>query len=413
MRRAEEAAALAQQLVTAGVDIGVLMRAAEDDALDGRTIRLDGKPRLNFASCGYLGLELDPRLREAARAAVTRYGTQFSSSRAYLEAPAYPVVESLLGEMFGGHALLTPTTTIGHHIALPVLIEQDDAVLVDTQVHHSVQSVLPQVRELGAHVALVPHNNMRLLEHKIERAAPTHRKVWYLADGVYSMFGDQAPVPELAALLARHEQLHLYMDDSHGIGWSGTHGHGPTLDVLTDHDRVIVIGSLNKSFAGAGAALVLPTAELKQRMRVLGGPSIFSGPVQPPMLGALLASARIHLSPELDERQAALRARIALFNRLMHEFELPLASNAPTPIFHVTIGLPEAATEVARQLFDDGIYTSLAVFPAVPVKKAGLRITLTLHNSPEDISTLAHALARHVPRALPTPLPELEPDLAG
>lgn len=412
MRHAAQAAELAEQLVSAGVDIGVLMRAAEDDTLDGRTILLDGKPRLNFASCGYLGLELDPRLQEAARAAVTRYGTQFSSSRAYLEAPAYPAVESLLSEMFGGHALLTPTTTIGHHIALPVLIDPHDAVLVDAQVHHGVQSVLPQLRELGADVTLVPHNNMLLLEHKIKRAAPAHRKVWYLADGVYSMFGDPAPIPELAALLARHEQLHLYVDDSHGIGWSGRHGHGPTLDMLTGHDRVIVIGSLNKSFGGAGAALVLPTAELKQRMRVLGGPSIFSGPVQPPMLGALLTSARIHLSPELDDLQAALRERIALFNSLMHEFKLPLASDALTPIFHLTIGLPEAATKAVRQLFDDGIYTSLAVFPAVPVKKAGLRITLTLHNSPQDIHTLAHALARHVPRAQPAPPPELEPDLA-
>ncbi|HEY2697886.1 MAG TPA: aminotransferase class I/II-fold pyridoxal phosphate-dependent enzyme [Pseudonocardiaceae bacterium] len=399
MRRNHEAAALTEQFVSAGVDIGVLMRAAEDDVLDGRTIRLDGKPRLNFASCGYLGLELDPRLREAACAAVIRYGTQFSSSRAYLEAPAYPLVEQLLGEMFGGHALLAPSTTLGHHIALPVLIDEEDAVLVDAQVHHSVQSVLPPVRELGADVEMLPHNNMRLLERKIERAAPTHRKVWYLADGVYSMFGDPAPVPELAALLDRHEQLHLYMDDSHGIGWSGRHGHGPTSDMLAGHDRVIVIGSLNKSFAGAGAALVLPTAELKQRMRVLGGPSIFSGPIQPPMLGALLASARIHLSPELDERQTALRERIELCTNLMREFDLPLASDAPTPICHVTVGLPEAATEVVRRLFDDGIYTSLAVFPAVPVKKAGLRITLTLHNTPDDIRTLVHALARHLPHS--------------
>ena len=399
MRRNQEAAALTEQFVTSGVDIGVLMRAAEDDVLDGRTIRLDGSQKLNFSSCGYLGLELDPRLREAACAAVIRYGTQFSSSRAYLEAPAYPLVEALLGEMFGGHALLTPSTTIGHHTALPVLIDEEDAVLVDQQVHHSVQSVLPQVRELGADVELVPHNNMRLLERKIERAAPAHRKVWYLADGVYSMFGDPAPVPELAALLDRHEQLHLYMDDSHGIGWSGRHGHGPTADVLAGHDRVIVIGSLNKSFAGAGAALVLPTAELKQRMRVLGGPSIFSGPIQPPMLGALLASARIHLSPEIDERQAALRERIELCTDLIRESGLELASDARTPIFHVTVGLPEAATEVVRGLFDEGIYTSLAVFPAVPVKKAGLRITLTLHNTPDDIRTLVDALARHVPRS--------------
>ena len=398
MRGAQEAAALAEQIITAGVDAGLLMRSAEDETFDGRTIRLAGRPRLNFGSCGYLGLELDPRLRAAVCAAVIRYGTQFSSSRAYLEAPAYPLVERLLGEMFGGHALLTPSTTLGHHTALPVLIGDEDAVLVDKQVHHSAQSVLPHVRELGATVELLPHNDMARLEGEIERVAPTHRKVWYLADGVYSMFGDLAPLPELAALLQRHEQLHLYMDDSHGVGWCGRHGHGPTADVLAGHDRVVVAGSLNKSFGAAGAALVLPTAELKQRMRVLGGPSIFSGPIQPPMLGAVLASVRIHLSPELAVRQAALRERIDLCTDLMREFDLPLANDTPAPIRHITIGLPEAAMDVAKRLLDEGIYTDLAVFPAVPVKKAGLRMTITLHNTPDDIRTLVHALARHVPR---------------
>lgn len=363
MRGAREAAALAEQVITAGVDAGVLMRSAEDDVLDGRTIRLDGRSLLNFGSCGYLGLELDPRLREAVCAAVIRYGTQFSSSRAYLEAPAYPLAESLLGEMFGGHVVITPSTTLGHHTALPVLIDEQDAVLVDQQVHHSVQSVLPQIRDLGASVKLVPHNNMARLEQQIGQLAATYRTVWYLADGVYSMFGDFAPLPELAGLLARHEQLRLYLDDSHGIGWCGRHGHGPSLDVLAGHDRVVVVGSLNKSFGAAGAALVLPTAELKQRMRVLGGPSIFSGPVQPPMLGAIVASARIHLSPELALRQAALRERIELCTDLMREFDLPLVSDTPTPVRHVTIGTPEAATDVAQRLFKEGIYTNLAVSP--------------------------------------------------
>jgi 7-keto-8-aminopelargonate synthetase-like enzyme len=396
MRDAREAMALAEQFISDGLDAGILMRSAEDEVLDGRTVRLSGRPRLNFGSCGYLGLELDPRLREAACAAVIRYGTQFSSSRAYLEAPAYPIVEALLGKMFGGHALLVPTT-LGHHIALPVLIGAGDAVLVDMQAHQSIQSVLPRIRELGATVVLQPHNHMGRLDREIERLAANHRAVWYLADGVYSMYGDLAPLPELAALLARHEQLHLYLDDSHGIGWSGRHGHGVGTDSFAGHERVVVIGSLNKSFGAAGAALVLPTEQLKLRMRVLGGPSIFSGPIQPPMLGAALASARIHLSPEIDERQAALRERIELCGTLLREHGLPLAHDAPTPIYHVVVGLPEATTQAARSLFDKGIYTNLAVFPAVPEKKAGLRMTITVHHTEDDIHTLVRALADVVP----------------
>ena len=214
------------------------------------------------------------------------------------------------------------------------------------------------------------------------------------------MFADLAPFEELAALAERHEQLHLYIDDSHGVGWAGRHGRGPALERIGHHERLVVAGSLNKSFAAAGGALIFPTAELKRRVRLLGGPMIFSGPIQPPMLGAALASAAIHLSPELEERQAALRERVQLCTELLQEFCLPLASDELTPIRYVTLGLPAAAQEMAARLLDDGFYVNIAQFPAVPMKQAGVRITLTLHHRPEDIRALVEALSRHMSTAL-------------
>ncbi|MFI9503752.1 aminotransferase class I/II-fold pyridoxal phosphate-dependent enzyme [Nocardia sp. NPDC052566] len=397
MRTEPEISTLTEDLAAAGLADGLLMRSAEDDALDGRTVRLDGRSLLNFGACGYLGLELDARLRKAAIAAVMRYGTQFASSRAYLEAPAYPLLERLLGDMFDGHVLVAPSTTLAHFTALPVVVGTADAVIFDRQVHHSVQSVAPQLNARGTTLEFVPHNDLVRLERAIERLAAAHERVWYLADGVYSMFGDLAPLPALAALLRRFEQLHLYMDDSHGIGWSGRHGHGPTLDLLAGHERVVVAASLNKSFAAAGAALVLRSAAMKKRLRILGGPAVFSGPIQPPMLGAAVASAHIHLGPELAERQAALRARIELCTSLMLEAGLPLANSSISPIRHVTFGHPDIAREVGRHLLAEGIYTNLAIFPAVPLRQAGLRVTITLHHRPDDIHALVDALARHCP----------------
>src|SRR5438093_6668755 len=326
-------------MLTEAASRGLLLRTPDDAPLDGRTVSLDGRPRLNFGSCSYLGLELDPRMREGVCAAVMRYGTQFSSSRSYLSAPPYPELEALLAEMFGGHVLVAPSTSLGHLAALPVLVESGDAVVLDQQVHQSVHMATNQLRVQGTAVEVIRHNRMDQLEEAIERLAGRHRRVWYFADGVYSMFADLAPFDELAALLERHEQLHLYVDDSHGVGWAGVHGRGPALDHLGARERLVVAASLNKSFAAAGGALVFPTAELKRRVRTVGGPMIFSGPVQPPMLGAALASARIHLSSELEQRQAALRERIHLCTELLEEFCLPLASHGTTPIRYVTLGL--------------------------------------------------------------------------
>lgn len=400
LRTPEERLALLDRTMSEVAERGLILRTPDDEPLDGRTIALEGRSLLNFGSCSYLGLELDPRMREAVVDAVMRYGTQFSSSRTYLSAPPYLELETRLEQMFGGHVVLAPTTTLGHLAALPVLVESGDAVILDQLVHHSVQVAANQLRAQGTTVELIRHNRMDRLETMIERLASRHRRIWYLADGVYSMFADVAPFDELTQLLERHEQLHLYVDDSHGVGWAGRHGRGPALEHMGMPERLVVAASLNKSFASAGGALIFPTAELKRRVRLLGGPMIFSGPIQPPMLGAALASAAIHLSPEIEQRQAALHERIRLCTELLQEFCLPLAADDVTPIRYVTLGLPAAAQEMAARLLDDGFYVNIAQFPAVPMKQAGVRITLTLHHRPEDIRALVEALSRHVETAL-------------
>ncbi len=400
MPTAEERLAILDDVMTEAAGKGLLQRTPDDEVLDGRTVVLDGRRQINFGSCSYLGLELDPRMRQAVCDAVMRYGTQFSSSRAYLSSPQYAELEALLGEMFGGHVLVTPTTSLGSLATLPVLIESGDAVILDQQVHASVQTAASQLRLKGTTVEMIRHSRMDRLEQMIERLAPRHERIWYLADGVYSMFADYAPFGELAALLERHERLHLYIDDSHGVGWAGRHGRGPALDALGMHPRLVVAASLNKSFAAAGGAIVFPDAELRRRVRTCGGPMIFSGPIQPPLLGAAIASARIHLSGELPALQDALRERVELFDELMEEFCLPLATRDVTPIRYVPLGLPAVAHDVIQNLLADGFYTNLGTFPAVPMKHAGVRITLTLHHRLQDIRALVEALARHVPAAL-------------
>ncbi len=386
---------LLDSFVTTTAGAGLVHRSAEDAILTGRTIRVGGRDLLQFGSCSYLGLELDERLTRAACRAAEQYGTQFSSSRSYVSAPLYEELEARLEEMLGGATLVTPSTTLGHLAALPALVHEHDALLLDHQVHHSVQMAVQVARGEGCHVELIPHDDLATLEERARELAPRHRRVWILADGVYSMFGDLAPVAALWALAEKVPNLWLYVDDAHGLGWSGERGCGTVLSRAPLHERVIVATSLNKSFAAAGGCLVFGDPEQCRRVRTVGGPMIFSGPVQPPMLGVGIASAELHLSPELPGLQAELRTRIEESTRLLQELGLPLVSSDRTPIRFVGVGLPRVARNLAARLMADGFYTNISHFPAVPMKQAGIRFTLTRHQRPDDLAALADAFARH------------------
>ncbi len=377
-------------------DRGLMFRTVEDETVDGRTMHLDGKPFVTFGSGSYLGLELRPELREGAIEATRRYGTQFPSSRAYVSAPLYAELEGLLQEICGAPALVAQNTSMAHQNVLPILIDERDAVVLDQQVHFSVQYAANQVRLQGTTVEMIRHNRMDQLEDAIRRLAPRHRKVWYLADGVYSMFGDLAPLDALERLLASYGQLHLYLDDAHGMSWYGPKGQGYVLTHLPGHERVVVSLSLNKSFAAAGGAVVITDPELRRRVTLSSGPMIYSGPIQPPMLGAAVASARLHLTPVLGELQQRLRDRISLCNALLDERRVPIVAPTTVPIRFVGLGLPDAAFRTSRAMLDDGFFMNTATFPLIPMRKAGLRFTVTALHEEKDVRAFADALARRV-----------------
>ena len=384
--------------VAAGTALGMLLLQAEDESLDGRHLLIGGRRLLAFTSCSYLGLELDPRLIEGTVDAVRRYGAQFSASRTYVSAPAYEELEALLTQMFGGPVMTAPCTSLAHLTTLPALVGEQDALLLDQHVHESVQMAAAQLPLQGTTVERVGHSDVDQVESRVRALAPHHERIWYCCDGIYSMLGDYAPIAELLALLGTYEQLHLYIDDAHGIGWSGPRGSGTVLSRLPSRERVFVAVSLNKSFGAAGGAVVFPSAELRDRVRLHGGPTRYSGPIQPPMLGAALASARIHLSEELPCLQEELRERLHRRNELAREWDLPLVSSGDVPLGYLRLGSPRLAQDLAQGLLEAGIYTNVASFPAVPPNAAGVRFSLTRHHSLDDVRCLLARVAELLPR---------------
>jgi 7-keto-8-aminopelargonate synthetase-like enzyme len=389
-----ERQALAAENWTLARSRGLVCRFAEDERFDGRTITLDGRALVNFGSCSYLGLETDARLKMAACEAVLRYGVQFSSSRAYVAAPLYREFEQLLSEMAGGApVVLAPTTSLAHLSALPVLVGERDAVLYDIQVHASVQAALPELRLRGVPCEPVRHNQLDRLEQRVQALSARHDRVFYLCDGIYSMHGDVLDVAGLFALLERQPSLFAYVDDAHGVGWSGSRGAGTVLGRRSIHPRMLVVLGLAKSFGAAGGAIVLPEPELAERMLTCGRSLIFSGPVQPAQLGAGIASAKIHLSDELPILQQRLADRIQAFDRALLRERVPVVHSEHSPIRFVPIGDERAAIDLASSLLARGHYVNVAYYPAVPRRRAGIRVVLNTHQTLIDLQNLVVDIA--------------------
>jgi hypothetical protein len=193
------------------------------------------------------------------------------------------------------------------------------------------------------------------------------------------------------------------VDDAHGTSWTGRHGRGHALARLhgPERARTVVALSLNKSFAAGGGALVLPDEATRRRVRHTAAPLLFTGPLQPPTLGAALASARIHLSPELARLQAELRERVGHANRRCRELGLPLLfPDQTTPIRFIGLGPRGASIAMTSHLKERGLLASCALFPAVPAHQTGIRFSITRHHTPEDVERLLVEIARFLPEAL-------------
>lgn len=372
-----------------GAELGFSHQLIEDDKFRGDLIKLDGRDLVNFGLASYLGLNDDPRLNDAAIDAINRYGNAYSSSIAYTALPLYGELRERLTTMLGGSVVVAGTTTLAHMAALPTIVARDDLVLVDTLAHASIHSVLPTLRTLGAEVRRVPHNDLDRVASRVEA---TSRRVWYLIDGLYSMHGDTAPAEDLRLLLETNDNLWVYCDDAHSLGWSGTTGRGQHLERSGWHERLVMTFGLSKSFGSLGGVVAASNDALIRDIGLAGGPLVFGGPLPPASLAAGIASADIHLSDELPLLQSELLERIRLVNRYSREIGLPLSGYEETPLWFVEFGGAMTTASVAARLRNDGFFLNVAVHPVVPRGCAGVRLAVTRYHSKQQIVGMLDSL---------------------
>jgi 7-keto-8-aminopelargonate synthetase-like enzyme len=384
----------AQKLLTESMShaesLGVVQGHFTDHCLNGQTVKVFNKDLYHFANCSYLGLELDPRIKEAAKDAIDRYGVQFSCSKTYLSSQLYEILEDKLSQIFNKPVIVPPTTSLGHISWIPNVVHKNDAVIMDQQVHRSVQNAVMIAKANGTTVEIVRHNRMDLLEDKIIELSKNYQKIWYMADGVYSMFGDVAPVQELYDLMDRYEQFNLYVDDAHGMSWTGENGQGYFLSQMSYfHEKLCLITSLCKGFGTNGAVMIFANEAQKAMIKYVGSTLIFSGPLPPASLAAGIVSADIHLSEEINFRQEVLHEKMQFFVDKSNALNLPLVRQDLSPICFIGTGSnPNHSIDIAHDLQKDGFFVNASTFPIVPLKNAGLRITLNVNCADETINNL-------------------------
>jgi 7-keto-8-aminopelargonate synthetase-like enzyme len=368
----------------------------------GRIIGVAGREVVNFGCDSFLGLDQDPRVREAIERGVRDWGAHNGASRAFASVRPNVVAEEKLAAWLGTEAtLMYPSVTLANLGALPGLVGKQDLLVIDEQAHNSIQEGARIARANGTPVAHFAHCDPVALRKVLDNA-PNYRCAVVAIDGVYSMSGELPPLAALNEVCMARRGV-LYVDDAHATGVIGTQGRGTVKDALGNYDNALVVGSLSKGFSCLGAFIGC-TREMQQLLKMRSNTWIFGGPVPPPYLEAVCVVCDILASPEYG----------VLINKLrnnLHQLTSGLRSQGlvvlggQTPIVSVLVGEEEATLKAGNYLFEQGYYVQSVVFPAVPYHAGVLRIQLNANHTPAAIAGLLEAISG-LSRCLPLPRAE-------
>ena len=348
---------------------------------------VNGQPVLSFCSNDYLGLASHPEVIAAFQRGANEYGV--GSGAAHLingHTRAHQALEEELAAFCGfDRALLFSTGYMANLGAVGALVGRGDAVFED-RLNHA--SLLDAGLLSGAHFKRYPHNDCAALAQQL--AASSAQEKLILTDGVFSMDGDLAPLPELAALARQHDAW-LMVDDAHGLGILGKNGRG-TLEHfgLSAHEVPILMGTLGKALGTAGA-FVAGSNDLIEWLIQAARTYIYTTA----MPAALAEATRASLGLVDNEawRREHLRELIAHFKTGAQQLGLNLMPS-DTPIQPILIGEASEATRLSNQLFESGIHVTAIRPPTVPQGSARLRVTFSAAHSLHDVDELLHQLAR-------------------
>ena len=348
------------------------------DGANEAWVTIEGNRVLNLCSNNYLGFANDERLRTAAKAAIDEYGVGPGAVRSIAGTQRIHLdLERRIAAFKGTDAALSLQSGLYANLAtIPLLMGKGDVLFTD-ELNHA--SIIDGVRLTKAQRVIFPHKDMRGLEEKLEEHKNIPKKL-IITDGVFSMDGDVAPLPQIVELAERYGAM-VMVDDAHGEGVLGRSGRG-----IVDHfglqGRVdIEAGTMSKAF-GVMGGYVAGSAKLTEYVRQRARPFLFSSASTPADVAGCIAA--IAILEESDEPVRKLWANGDYFKAKLQELGFD-TGESDTPITPVMLGEADTAWSFSRQLFEEGVFATAIAFPTVPRSKARIRAMLSAAHSQDDL----------------------------
>jgi len=364
----------------------------------GPLMEVEGAEKVMLGSNNYLGLTGDERVKQAARDALERYGTGLTGSR-FLNGttPLHVELELELAQWMGTEDVIVFTT--GHQAnvgCLGTILGPSDTVICDSADH---ASILDGVKISGAKLRPFRHNQMPKLERMLERAADDGGGVLVVVDGVFSMEGDVCDLPRIVELCQGYG-ARLMVDEAHAVGVLGARGAGVSELFGLEDDVDLRMGTFSKSLASCGG-FIAGSAEVVDFLRISSRPFIFTASAVPAAVGAALGALRViradgpELMARLLENAAYLRRGFRdLGLQVIEPGTLPDGTEANTPVVPVMVGEDWQAVLLWKALFDAGVYTNVALHPAVPPGAALLRTSVMATHEREHLDRALETVDR-------------------
>jgi glycine C-acetyltransferase len=368
-------------------DAGLYNRIRTLSSPQGAWLVVDGKRVLNFCSNNYLGMANHPRLVQAVREAVEKYGVGPAAVRTIAGTmDLHLELERRLAAFKGVHSCITFQSGFTANTGtIPALVGKDDAIFSD-ELNHA--SIIDGCRLSGAKIIRYAHCDPEDLRRVLEQQRGAFPRAMVITDGVFSMDGDVAPLDKIYAVSQDYEAI-LMVDDAHGEGVLGKGGRG-IVDHFGLHGKVdIEIGTLSKAF-GVMGGLVAGDPTVVEWLRQRGRPFLFSSAMTVPDVAACLAALDIlEESTELVDR---LWENTRYFKAEMKRLGFDTGQSL-TPITPVMLGEAPLAQQFSRELFDAGVFAMAIGFPTVPRGKARIRVMISAAHQRLDLEQGLEAFA--------------------
>ncbi len=368
------------------------------DAQVGRKIRIGDHWLSDFASCNYLGFDLEQEIIDEVPGYLAKWGTHPSWSRLLGSPVLYEEIEQTLTALLGSEdSLLLPTITHIHMSVIPVLAGSG-AIFLDGRAHKTIYDGAMIARGHGATITRFRHNDPEHLESLLKAATVTPRVV--ALDGVNSMTGN-APDIRAFARVARENDALLYVDDAHGFGVVGERSPDELCDwglrgnsIVRHHgetyENIVLVAGFSKAYSSLLSFLAVPK-RLKDVLKVAAPPYLYSGPSPIASLATTIAGLRVNADRGDRIRYEMHRKTRRVLDRL-HELGIYTPNESGYPLIEVPLANHEDIDVVGRYLFDRGVYVTMAAYPLVPKDEVGFRIQVTAANGDDEIDLLCEVL---------------------